>query len=364
MLSDYNQFALTYAQCLLDRRAALLQVCAVMAVLSEQSGWPAIARTRSSDRTDKEEQSMTWFALATYQGEKGYCPAIAVRGTIFDLVEVSSALGKASAAADVNTIIKTWDVRRESLFNLADAISAELEAGRSPASPIAAQALTTPFEPRRVFGAASNFIEHADEMQTKLAAKADSEPYIFLKTVESVIGPHETVFVPRQVKRPDWEVELGVVVGRSGKRISVEDAFDHIAGYTIVNDVSARDQTRRTDFPFSHDWFRGKSFDTFTPIGPWFVPRDCLGDPHNIRLGLKVNGEVMQDGNTSEMIFNIFEQIAYLSNILELKPGDLIASGTPAGVGMGRGIFLKNKDVMAAWVDGIGELINPVVLEK
>ena len=197
-------------------------------------------------------------------------------------------------------------------------------------------------------------------MQTKLAAKAESEPYIFLKTIESVVGPGDTVTVPPQVSRPDWEVELGVVLGRSGKNVPVDAAHDLIAGYTIVNDVSARDRTRRSDFPFSHDWFRGKSFESFTPLGPVFVPRDCLGDPHAIRLGLKINGEAMQDGNTSEMIFDIYEQIAYLSTILELRAGDLIASGTPAGVGMGRGVFLKDGDVMDAWVDGIGELRNPV----
>jgi 2-keto-4-pentenoate hydratase/2-oxohepta-3-ene-1,7-dioic acid hydratase in catechol pathway len=175
-----------------------------------------------------------------------------------------------------------------------------------------------------------------------------------------MIGPEQTVVIPPQVSRPDWEVELGVVIGRAGRDIDPVQAFDHIAGYTIVNDVSARDKTRRSDFPFSHDWFRGKSFDTFTPVGPWFVPRDCLGDPHDLRLGLKVNDEAMQDGNTSEMIFDAFEQIAYLSTILELKPGDLIATGTPAGVGMGRGVFLKHGDVMTAWVAGIGELRNPV----
>lgn len=188
----------------------------------------------------------------------------------------------------------------------------------------------------------------------------ESEPYIFLKTIESVVGPGDTVVVPPQVSRPDWEVELGVVLGKPGKNVVVDAAHDLIAGYTIVNDVSARDRTRRTDFPFSHDWFRGKSFDSFTPLGPVFVPRDCLGDPHDIRLGLRVNGEAMQDGNTSEMIFNIYEQIAYLSTILELRAGDLIASGTPAGVGMGRGVFLKDGDVMDAWVEGVGELRNPV----
>jgi 2,4-diketo-3-deoxy-L-fuconate hydrolase len=335
-----------------------------MSILKGQLASPANGHPSASVGIDKEQQHMTWFALATYRSDTGPRPAIAVGDGIFDLAEVASSLGDRLVAVDVNTIVRDWEARRDNLFDLAKVITAELDGGRIPGANIASNRLAVPFEPRRIFGAASNFIEHAEEMQTKLAAKAESQPYIFLKTVESVIGPDETVVVPQQVVRPDWEVELGVVIGRGGKRIDAANAFDHVAGYTIVNDVSARDQTRRTDFPFSHDWFRGKSFDTFTPIGPWFVPRDCLGDPHNIRLGLKVNDEVMQDGHTSEMIFNIFEQIAYLSTILTLKPGDLIATGTPAGVGMGRGIFLKHKDVMTAWVDGIGELRNPVVLEK
>lgn len=298
---------------------------------------------------------MAWFALATYASGNGSRPAIKVGDKLHDLETAGVAYGHAMVVADITAITRDWFARRDGLFSLARAI----EAGKDTAGIDGAE-LKAPFEPRRIFAAASNFIEHADEMKTVLAAKAESEPYIFLKTIESVIGPGETVIVPPQVSRPDWEVELGVVLGKSGKQVTLENARDLIAGYTIVNDVSARDKTKRSDFPFSHDWFRGKSYDTFTPIGPWFVPRDCLGDPHDIRLGLNVNDAKMQDGNTSEMIFNIYEQIAYLSTILELRAGDLIASGTPAGVGMGRGIFLKHGDVMTAWVDGIGELRNPV----
>ncbi len=297
---------------------------------------------------------MTSFALATRASADGPRPTIRVGDAFHDLHDAAAAYGFAAVAGDVTAILRDWEGRREGLFALAAAI--EGAAGAALPAPV----LKVPFEPRRIFAAASNFVEHAEEMQTKLAAKAESEPFIFLKTVESVVGPGDSVVVPSQVSRPDWEVELGVVLGRSGKNVAVEAAHDLIAGYTIVNDVSARDRTRRSDFPFSHDWFRGKSFDSFTPLGPVFVPRDCLGDPHDIGLGLKVNDAVMQDGNTSEMIFNIYEQIAYLSTILELRAGDLIASGTPAGVGMGRGIFLKDGDVMTAWVDGIGELRNPV----
>ncbi len=327
-----------------NRRTALAQIGSAAFACAA----PALARPPR-----KKDHRMTWFALATRAGADGPRPVIRVGDAFHDLHAAAHAHGFAAVAADVSTIIRYWDARRDGLFALARVLE-------NVSGGMAAPQLAAPFEPRRIFAAASNFIEHAEEMQTKLAAKTDSEPYIFLKTVESIVGPGATVVVPPQVSRPDWEVELGVVLGRSGKNVAVADAHAMIAGYTIVNDVSARDRTRRSDFPFSHDWFRGKSFDSFTPLGPVFVPRDCLGDPHDIRLGLKVNGETMQDGNTSEMIFNIYEQIAYLSTILELRAGDLIASGTPAGVGMGRGVFLKDGDVMTAWVDGIGELANPV----
>ena len=224
--------------------------------------------------------------------------------------------------------------------------------------------LLAPFTPTRIFGAASNYIEHAAEMHTKLAEKADSSPYVFMKATTSVIGTGDTVLIPPETEKADWEVELGVVIGRGGRRIGVDRAIDHIAGYTIVNDVSARDLNRRSDFPFKHDWFRGKSWDTFCPLGPWFVPRECIADPHHLRLGMDINGKVMQDGNTSDMIFNAFEQIAYVSSLLTLQPGDVFATGTPAGVGMGMGVFLKPGDVMRAWIENIGEIENPVAAEQ
>ena len=312
---------------------------------------PGLATTPAK----KDMMGMNWLALATYQSDTGPRAAIRIEEGFFDLAAATVAHELNGIESDLSTILRDWEKHKNGIFALAQAIAKDAKIPR-----LANPTLRAPFEPRRIFAAASNFIEHADEMQTKLAAKADSQPYIFLKTIESVIGPGETVVIPPIVERPDWEVELAVVIGRTAKDVTPDQAHDLIAGYTALNDVSARDKSRRTDFPFSHDWFRSKSFDTFTPIGPVFVPRECLGDPHDMRLGLSVNGESMQDGNTSEMIFNIYEQIAYLSTILELKPGDLIASGTPAGVGMGRGVYLKDGDVMTAWVDGIGELTNPV----
>lgn len=301
-----------------------------------------------------------WYALASYSAGGATRSAFVLGDALHDLAAIADGAmisdRLAGRIGSVDALVRDWEGVKDELAALIDRVRGTV------LEPVAAVPLA-PFLPHRLFGAASNYIEHAEEMATKLAAKADSEPYIFLKTVDSVIGPDDTVFIPPESKKVDWEVELGVVIGRAGRRISVDAAHAHIAGYVIVNDVSARDRTRRTDFPFSHDWFRGKSFDSFTPMGPWFVPRDCIGDPHDLRLTLSVNDEMMQDGNSGEMIFNSYEQIAYLSSMLMLKPGDVIATGTPAGVGMGRGIFLKDGDRMVATVAGLGTLANPVKTE-
>jgi 2-keto-4-pentenoate hydratase/2-oxohepta-3-ene-1,7-dioic acid hydratase in catechol pathway len=213
----------------------------------------------------------------------------------------------------------------------------------------------------RIFCAASNFIEHANEMGTVLAAKAESRPYMFLKLQNTVIGPGEAVRKPRETAQLDWEVELGAVIGRRARRVSVAQALDYVAGYTVVNDVSARDLNVRGDYPFKFDWFQGKCHDTFAPLGPCIVPAWQIPDPQAVKLKLTVNGKTMQEDSTANMIWSVREQIAYLSTIVTLEPGDVIATGTPTGVGMGRGIFLKSGDVMEASIEGIGAIRNPVV---
>lgn len=305
---------------------------------------------------------MGWYALGTCHFGEAVRPALILDGHCYDLAEASAGSGL-SAPASLDAIIRDWEKVGVTLDRIAARAESRIQAGDLAGKPVAEARFRAPFEPYRLFGAASNYIEHAAEMQTKLAAKRDSTPFIFLKSQSSVIGPEEPILLPPESQKVDWEVELGVVIGRRGRRIPASRAPSHIAGYVVVNDISARDLTRRSDFPFSHDWFRGKSFDSFTPVGPWFVPRDCLGDPHGFRLTLTVNGEIMQDGSSADMIFNSFEQIAYLSNLLELRPGDLLATGTPAGVGMGRGLFLKHGDRVVAGIDGIGAIGNPVLAE-
>ena len=312
---------------------------------------------------------MLWYGLATYLEDDNVRSALVLEPGIFDLEGIYSRLGGDSAdvpdwVRNVTVVVTNWTEIHKEVSNLVhEAIQLVAKQKLIPLN-MADRTLLAPFSPNRIFAAASNYIEHANEMETVLAEKAHSSPYIFMKASTSVIGAGHTIFIPPETEKADWEVELGVVIGKAGRRIKVEDAIHHIAGYTVVNDISARDMTRRNDYPFKHDWFRGKSFDTFCPMGPCFVPESCIENPHELKLGLSVNGEVMQDGNTCEMIFNSFEQIAYISTLLTLQPGDLIATGTPKGVGMGRGIFLKPGDIISAHVEGIGTLTNPVEAEQ
>jgi len=288
-------------------------------------------------------------ALASISDAAGRRPALVVDGKVHALP--TSAPSWAHESLDA--IVARWD----EASGLIDDWASQVEA------PLADQKLSSPTRPVRIFAAASNYVEHAEEMGTVLEAKKDSAPYMFTKVSSTVIGPGDVVRIPHESSKVDWEVELAVVIGRRGRRISADHALEHVAGYTVVNDISARDLTRRSDYPFKFDWFQGKNFDTFLPMGPWIVPAAAIDDPQRLRLRLDVNEETMQDASTAEMIFDVREQIAYLSSLATLEPGDIIATGTPTGVGMGRGIFLKPGDVMTAWIENIGALTNPVEAE-
>ena len=268
-----------------------------------------------------------WHALATYEVDGVDKTALVLGNQLFDLASLIGDHGteeqRSIAGKNTTEIIKAWDDGNSAIISsLATKLSQLVSSGSVSAVGEGTKCIKAPYEPTQIFGTASNFVEHAAEMKTALAAKADSQPYVFLKATTSVIGPGEAVIIPYDAEKPDWEAELAVVIGKGGRRISVNDAPNHIAGYTIANDISARDLNRRDDFPFKHDWFRGKSWDSFCPLGPWFVPASLIEDPHNVRLGLTLNGETKQDGNTNEMIFDIYEQIAYLSRIVTLQPGD------------------------------------------
>jgi 2-keto-4-pentenoate hydratase/2-oxohepta-3-ene-1,7-dioic acid hydratase in catechol pathway len=193
-----------------------------------------------------------------------------------------------------------------------------------------------------------NFSDHAAELDTE----PPEMPIVFMKANSCINGPFDPVILPRVSQKADWEVELGVVIGKTAKYVSEAEAMDHVAGFTIVNDVSERE----FQMEWGGQWTKGKSCDTFGPIGPWLVTPDEVGDVNALDMALDVNGERMQTGNTSYMIFKVPHIIAHLSQIMTLHPGDVIATGTPPGVGMGHKPqkFLKEGDVMSASIEKLG----------
>ena len=200
-----------------------------------------------------------------------------------------------------------------------------------------------------------NYSDHAAET----GAEPPEEPIIFAKALNALCGPNDDVEMPRGSTALDWEVELAVIIGRKTKYVSEADAMDYVAGFAIMNDVSERNfQTKR-----SGQWTKGKSHDTFGPLGPWLVTRDEVADPHNLDMWLDVNGERRQTGNSNTLIFNVPHVISYLSQFMTLMPGDVISTGTPPGVGMGMKPphYLKPGDVMTLSIAGLGEQRQTVV---
>ena len=207
----------------------------------------------------------------------------------------------------------------------------------------------------KFIGIGLNYHDHAAEV----GATAPAEPIVFLKATSSIAGPGDPLPLPRGSEKTDWEVELGVVIGRTAKHVTEAEALDHVAGYCVVNDVSER----ALQIERGGQWTKGKSCDGFGPLGPWLVTPDEAGDPQALRLTLSVNGEPRQDGSTATMIFSVAHVIAYLSELMTLHPGDIIATGTPPGVGMGMKPpqFLRAGDVVELSVEGLGTQRQEVV---
>ena len=217
--------------------------------------------------------------------------------------------------------------------------------------------------PTNLFCAGANYSDHLKEMSGRDVDKSAINPYIFNKVVrQTVIGPGDEIRRPPDTKKLDWEAEICVVIGKDGFKIREEDALDHVAGYTIVNDLSARDFLFREDWPaLKTDWLSQKSFDTAAPMGPWITPRSEIPDAQNLRINTWVNGNLHQDTNSNLMIFTIPELIATLSQRLTLLAGDVFATGTGSGVGHSTDTFLKGGDVCRIEIEGLGTLENPVV---
>jgi 2,4-didehydro-3-deoxy-L-rhamnonate hydrolase len=202
--------------------------------------------------------------------------------------------------------------------------------------------------PSKIICVGLNYALHAAESGSEIP----KEPVVFFKSTSALCGPNDNVVIPKNSRKTDWEVELAVVIGKRASHVSREQAFDYIAGYTLHNDYSEREfQLER-----GGQWVKGKSCDTFAPLGPFLATKDEIPDPHNLRLWLKLNGELLQDANTSDFIFDIPTLVSYLSQFMSLLPGDVISTGTPAGVGLGLKPprFLKNGDLVTLGIDGLG----------
>ncbi|MDB5913352.1 MAG: 2-keto-4-pentenoate hydratase [Ramlibacter sp.] len=311
---------------------------------------------------------MSSYKLLTHQVEGAPRAGILVADRIHDAQGVT---GNA-AYASVLGILDDWAKAEPSLAQAADSIAAGSQA--SHGLPLAKAKLLAPvLYPGEIYCAGGNYKDHMAEMAAATGRPPaptmkdlGEMPWHFLKSGRStVVGPDSAVALPAYSKMVDWEIELAAVIGRPARNVSVDEALRHVAGYTIANDLSARDAMKRPKTPPSSpmhvDWVAHKCFDGSCPIGPWIVPAAQIPNPHALGLKLWVNGELMQDSNTSELIFDVAEQIAALSSRITLQPGDLVLTGTPAGVGMARNRFLKANDVVKLWIEEIGEMSHRMV---
>ncbi len=287
------------------------------------------------------------WALATLDGGK---PALMVDGKLYPLAALVAAAGKAAPASNVD-LFADWDTWKPVLTALASSPA------KSSVAPVEAKLAAPLLYPGKVLCAGANYYDHMAEMGFPGVKKETQRLFFFFKPPRNaVVGPGATVMMPRGTKKYDWEIELAAVIGKTARYVSVENALSHIAGYTVAIDLSARDFNQAPDQFYKFDWVAGKATDTACPLGPWIVPADALGDVQNVALKLSVNGVVKQDSSTSQMIYSVAEQIARASELMTLDPGDVVLTGTPAGVGVPKGTFLNPGDKIDAEIAGIGKL--------
>lgn len=302
---------------------------------------------------------MPSYKLASYQSNSGPRAGIIIEDKIFDAAELTSRPNYATVLG----ILEDWSTAQGTLQNAKPSSAAK-------STPLAQAKLLAPvLWPSAIYCAGANYTDHVHEMAKAQGINPEPDPHTvglkpwhFLKSSRSVVGPDVTVTLPRDSKMVDWEAELVAVIGKAAKNVPLDKALDYVAGYTIANDLSARDLMRRAPVsetsPFRHDWIGQKCFDGACPLGPYIVPASDIRDPQSLAIKLWVNDAIKQDSNTGQMIFNLAEQLSHLSSRITLYPGDLILTGTPAGVGMGRKEFLKPGDVVKVEIEGLGTLTN------
>lgn len=315
------------------------------------------------------------YQLLTYLKSAVSRTGIEIEGTWFDLEWAASRASLPSIAQlSIDELLQRWDESRQVLAQLAQQICAEPDhftGGKLDATDV--QLLAPLTHPGAIYGAGANYRDHVEAMGRATGAKLVLDPkkegippWHFLKAGRSTLSGHRAdVPFPARTERLDWEAELAVVIGRRASAVTVERALDHVAGYMCANDLSARDYVVRPQVdassPFRFDWIGHKSFNGSCPLGPVFTPAEFVASPENLDIKLWLNGELRQDSNTRNHLYGVADQIAYLSERVELHPGDVILTGTPAGVGMETGTFLKRGDVMKVWIEGLGELETRIV---
>ena len=287
------------------------------------------------------------WALATIEDAK---PALMVDGKLYPLAALAAAAGKAAPASNVDLFVD-WEKWKPVLAGLASS------AANGGIATVDAKLAAPLLYPGKVLCAGANYYDHMAEMGFPGVKKEAQRLFFFFKPPRNaVVGPGKTVTMPRGTKKYDWEIELAAVIGKTARYVSVQNALSHVAGYTVAIDLSARDFNQAPDQFYKFDWVAGKATDTACPMGPWIVPAEALGDVQNVGLKLAVNGTVKQDSSTSQMIYSVAEQIARASELMTLDPGDVVLTGTPAGVGVPKGTFLAPGDRIDAEIAGIGTL--------
>ncbi|WP_327313243.1 fumarylacetoacetate hydrolase family protein [Streptomyces sp. NBC_01235] len=305
------------------------------------------------------------FALGTFSAQDGEpFPGLLVKERVLDL---SSALDR--APADVRAVVERWEETLPLLY----ALAADDTLARRPLADLRVHA---PIEPRQIFQSGANYRQHVidlevahrspddprtvEEARAEIAAVMDRRaaedlPYVFIGLPSTVAGPYDDVVLPSWAQKPDWELELAAVIAKPAHRVSVEEALEYVAGYTIANDLTDRATVFRRDMPaIGTDWLRCKNAPGFTPLGPWIVPAESVADPGDLRVTLKLNGETMQDESTKDMLFGVARLVSYVSRTAQLLPGDLVLTGSPAGNGIHWGRLLRDGDVMEGSITGLG----------
>jgi len=307
---------------------------------------------------------MANYKLVMYQAAQGPRAGFVVGEEIFDLAGLT---GKLSYTTTLG-VLDDW----ESAQAILDTAITKAKNGMIKPIPLDQVRLLAPvLYPSAIFCAGANYVDHMLEMAAVQKIEPDPNPrglglnpWHFIKASRSVVGTQAIIPMPVHSKRVDWEAELAAVMGRPAKNVSLDKALEYVAGYTVANDLSARDFSTRPHLaatsPFRYDWVSQKSFDGACPLGPWIVPAREVSDPQNLAIKLWVNDALKQDSHTSQMIFSLAEQVAHLSTRITLHPGDLILTGTPAGVGLAKREFLKAGDVVRVWIERIGTLTNTI----